>query len=134
MNERETPETDSDHRPYPLPEHAQRIRFEGCECVVMAPEDYEALYTHARNLERQRDEAIEKLTAESNGRAMFARLYSGAVEAGKTVERQRDELLAALKAEEVWRNEEDHGTADEMRTVAGRLRKAAIANVKGTNK
>jgi len=63
IEDRPTPETDSDSRPYPLPEHAQRIRFEGCECVVMAPEDYEALYAHARNLERQRDALREALGA-----------------------------------------------------------------------
>jgi len=50
---RDTPRTDSDDRPYPSPEHAQRIVFEGCECAVMAPEDYEALYNHARQLERE---------------------------------------------------------------------------------
>jgi len=52
-----TPRTDADDRQYPLPEHAQRIQFEGCECVVMAPEDYEALYEHARQLERELEKA-----------------------------------------------------------------------------
>lgn len=53
----DTPETDAEDRPYPSPEHAQRIRFEGNECVVMYPEEYEALYEKARKLERERDEA-----------------------------------------------------------------------------
>lgn len=62
----DTPLTDSDDRAYPLPEHCQHIQFEGSTCVVMAPEDYEELYKHARNLERQltaanaRNEKIEK--------------------------------------------------------------------------
>ncbi len=46
-----TPIVDSDKRLYPSPEYAQRIRFEGNECVVMAPEEYEALYELARRLE-----------------------------------------------------------------------------------
>lgn len=48
-----TPRTDRDDRPYPSPEYAQLIQFEGSTCVVMAPEDYEALYEHARQLERE---------------------------------------------------------------------------------
>lgn len=46
-----TPDTDSEDRGYPSPEHAQRIQFEGCECVVMSPEEYESLYGRARQLE-----------------------------------------------------------------------------------
>lgn len=53
LEEYETPETDRDDRQYPLPEYTQRIQFEGSECVVIGPEDYEALYEHARALERK---------------------------------------------------------------------------------
>ncbi len=60
---RPTPETDADTRPYPLPEYAQRIRFEGNECVVVCPEEYEALYEKARKLERERDEARDWLVS-----------------------------------------------------------------------
>jgi hypothetical protein len=52
-NMSDTPRTDRDDRPYPLPEYTQHIQFEGCDCVVMSPEDYEALYEHARQLERE---------------------------------------------------------------------------------
>jgi hypothetical protein len=34
----------------PTPEYTQRITFEGAECAVMAPEDYEALWNYARAL------------------------------------------------------------------------------------
>jgi hypothetical protein len=46
-----TPRTESGE--WPTPEYAQRIMFEGCDSVVMAPEDYEALYELARTLERE---------------------------------------------------------------------------------
>jgi len=59
----DTPRTDRDDRPYPSPEHTQRIQFEGCECVVMAPEDYESLYDHARQLERELAARTEKRDA-----------------------------------------------------------------------
>lgn len=37
---------------YPHPDHVEHIKFEGCDCVVLAPEDYEALHTEsARRLE-----------------------------------------------------------------------------------
>jgi hypothetical protein len=45
--------TASDSRPYPSPEHTQIIQFEGASCVVMAPEDYEALFRHAEATERE---------------------------------------------------------------------------------
>ena len=34
----------------PSPEHAQRIVFEGCDSVVIAPEDYDALRTYAQRV------------------------------------------------------------------------------------
>lgn len=49
----DTPRTDRDDRPYPSLEHAQHIRFEGNDCVVMHPEEYEALYEQSRQLERE---------------------------------------------------------------------------------
>lgn len=46
----------------PSPEHIQHIRFEGCDCVVMSPEEYEALHeyvtklrAHAAALQAERD-------------------------------------------------------------------------------
>lgn len=36
---------------WPSPEHAQRIQFEGCECVVASPEEYEALVDRLNRLE-----------------------------------------------------------------------------------
>ena len=64
----DTPRTDADDRSYPSPEHAQRIRFEGNECVVMHPEEYESLYEKSRQLEREltaiteeRDELLEEV-------------------------------------------------------------------------
>lgn len=47
----DTPRTDNEE--WPAPKYAQEIVFEGCRCVVMAPEEYEALYEHARTLERE---------------------------------------------------------------------------------
>ena len=55
----DTPWTDADDRQYPLPEYAQRIQFEGRECVVMSPEEYEALYRHACQLERVAAQALK---------------------------------------------------------------------------
>jgi hypothetical protein len=49
----DTPRTDADDRPYPSPDYTQHINFEGCDSVVMPPEEYEALYEHARQLERE---------------------------------------------------------------------------------
>lgn len=49
----DTPRVMSDDRGYPLPEHTQHIVFEGADCVVMAPEDYEALFGVALSLERE---------------------------------------------------------------------------------
>ena len=43
-----------------LPEEPQHIVFEGCDCVVMAPEDYEALCS----LLAQREERIRELENE----------------------------------------------------------------------
>jgi len=51
-----TPRTDSSGD-WPSPEHTQRIQFEGWTCAVMAPEDYEALYKHAQQLERELNKA-----------------------------------------------------------------------------
>lgn len=59
----DTPRTDADCRQYPSPEYAQRIIFEGCECVVLAPEDYESLYEHARTLERELSEMTKERDA-----------------------------------------------------------------------
>lgn len=52
-----TPETDAEDRTYPLPEYLQLITFEGSECAVLAPEEYEELYQKARRLERERNQA-----------------------------------------------------------------------------
>jgi hypothetical protein len=49
----DTPRTDADDRPYPSPDYTQHINFEGCDSVVMPPEEYAALYEHARQLERE---------------------------------------------------------------------------------
>ncbi len=57
----DTPMVDADDRNYPSPEYAQRIRFEGNECVVMYPEEYESLYEKARQLERELNAASDKL-------------------------------------------------------------------------
>ena len=57
----DTPRTDADDRNYPSPEYAQRIRFEGNECVVMHPEEYESLYEKARQLERELNAAKERI-------------------------------------------------------------------------
>lgn len=57
----DTPRTDSGSRIYPRPENAQLIQFEGCTSVVMLPDEYEELYEHARNLERELNECIETL-------------------------------------------------------------------------
>lgn len=57
----DTPRTDADDRNYPSPEYAQRIRFEGCDCVVMHPEEYESLYEKARQLERELNAANERI-------------------------------------------------------------------------
>jgi len=54
-----TPRTESGE--WPTPEYAQRIMFEGCDSVVMAPEDYEALYELARTLERENADLRGKL-------------------------------------------------------------------------
>lgn len=48
-----TPRVDSDSRSYPSPEQASRILFEGRQCVVMAPEEYEDLYRLARLMEKE---------------------------------------------------------------------------------
>lgn len=48
---------------WPTPEYTQRITFEGSECAVMAPEDYEALYNSHRTLER-RIHALEEALRE----------------------------------------------------------------------
>jgi len=42
----------------PTPEHAQHIQFEGCDCVVMSPEEYEALYLHAQHETARADARI----------------------------------------------------------------------------
>jgi len=55
-----TPRTDS-CVDWPSPEYTQRIQFEGCTCAVMAPEDYEALYKHAQQLERELADAKDLL-------------------------------------------------------------------------
>lgn len=56
----DTPRTDGDHRLYPLPEHAQRIMFDGSPCLAIAPEEYECLFEHARQLERELNEANDR--------------------------------------------------------------------------
>ncbi len=43
----------TDPKPYPSPEHCQLIQFEGSTCVVMSPEDYEALFSYAHTLETE---------------------------------------------------------------------------------
>lgn len=57
----DTPRTDADDRSYPSPEHAQRIRFDGNECVVMHPEEYESLYEKSRQLERELNAAKRRI-------------------------------------------------------------------------
>lgn len=44
---------------WPTPKHAQEIVFEGRGCVVMAPEEYEALYESHAKLERELAERTE---------------------------------------------------------------------------
>lgn len=51
------PRVDTDGREYPHPDHAQIIQFEGCDCVVMSPEDYQSLWDVACQLERELNEA-----------------------------------------------------------------------------
>ena len=59
----DTPRTDSDDRPYPSPECVQLIQFEGSTCAVMSPDDYEALYRYAQQLERELSEARRDLVS-----------------------------------------------------------------------
>ena len=68
----DTPRTDAENRPYPSPEHAQRIRFEGCECVVMYPQEYEALYERARAFERELAAAMAELDREIQAKHRIA--------------------------------------------------------------
>lgn len=90
----DTPRTDAESRPYPSPEHAQRIVFEGCQRFVMAPEDYEALYEHARQLERELQDAqarIRQLIAErDSARAIRDQNW-----------KLRDEFVALLGTDDV---------------------------------
>lgn len=57
----ETPRVDSDNRSYPRPEYAEEIVFEGSRHVVISPEAYEELYEIARTLERELNEANERI-------------------------------------------------------------------------
>lgn len=51
----DTPRTDAPlsetSEDWPRPQYAQEISFEGRGCVVMAPEEYEALFNYAQKLE-----------------------------------------------------------------------------------
>ena len=38
---------------FPLPVHIEHIVFEGRDCAVLSPEEYETLHEHARTLESQ---------------------------------------------------------------------------------
>lgn len=35
---------------FPSPDHIQHIQFEGCDSIVLAPEEYESLYNRATQL------------------------------------------------------------------------------------
>lgn len=85
-----TPETDRDARPYPSPEHAQHINFEGCDSVVMSPEEYEALYEQARKTERERNAALAERDA-----AIKAQPINTHVRLFDLVRYMRSELLNA---------------------------------------
>ena len=54
MSTSDTPRTNA-CQGWPHPHHVEHIRFEGCDVLAVAPEDYEALFEHARTLERERD-------------------------------------------------------------------------------
>lgn len=84
-NQSDTPLT-SISASWPSPERIQHIQFEGCDCAVLAPEEYEALYEHARTLERA-------LSAE---RAKNARLVADLDNAWEQFRRMRN-LLAEAK-------------------------------------
>jgi len=51
---------------WPTPEHAQHIQFEGCDCVVMSPEEYEELYRYSERLGRDLAAAKEELALLKN--------------------------------------------------------------------
>lgn len=48
----DTPRTDAAES-WGTPQYCEHITFEGCDCAVMPPEEYEALFEHARTLERE---------------------------------------------------------------------------------
>lgn len=85
----DTPRTDRDDRPYPSPEHAQHIRFEGNDCLVMHPEEYEALYEQSRQLERE-------LAAEKDASEQLEMMANKLHEQLAAVIAERDELKNRL--------------------------------------
>lgn len=110
-----TPRTDADNREYPSPEYAQRIQFEGCGCVVMAPEDYEALYEHARTLERELAEANEQLkSARSQGEHLPV-----PAQQWRVVREELSDLRAALATAEAALIESRDSLASEAKLAQG---------------
>ena len=59
----DAPRTESSAE-WPRPDHAQQIWVEGCGCVVMSPEEYQALYDFAKELEREISHLNERLIAQ----------------------------------------------------------------------
>lgn len=66
----DTPRTDEAEL-WGAPQYAEHITFEGCDCVVMPPEEYEALFEHARTLKRE----LAAVTAERDALRADARRY-----------------------------------------------------------
>lgn len=96
----DTPRVMSDDRGYPLPEHTQHIVFEGADCVVMAPEDYEALFGVAMSLEREFNVANTRIAELEEMESTWRKgaLRHNEVKAQLTATRQRvAELEEALK-------------------------------------
>lgn len=48
---------------WPHPDHAQHIVFEGCDCIVLAPEEYEAIHTALQAAEERARKAEQELQA-----------------------------------------------------------------------
>lgn len=97
-----TPRTESGE--WPTPEYAQRIMFEGCDSVVMAPEDYEALYELARTLERENADLRGKLANEINiaaGWKATAEVAEAKLATARADERERCAKVLEARAESV---------------------------------
>ena len=98
---------------FPTPEYTQRITFEGAECAVMSPEDYEALWVYAAALHAHAEAlAVQNTALKAQTGCQVCQLREQ--EQRQRAEQAEEERQRKARAEEDARKREIERLANEL--------------------